>query len=523
MESDENEASDVSSCETNSTESYDVRQRSEESTAARSVETQPTVSHPSRSSLEKEAVNRRSSLHLKSEEEEQVYGLSQKSSVSSGLNFSRHFAGKRTDFVEEDDVSYDDTFDSLDSLSENEDELSKTVEKTPSGNRSDSSSGRSNSIGSQSDFSSNRSNSSANRSNSSQLLSSHKEKTSIANRSKSSSSGAEDTFNSEDEDARTFSDRPESISSGEGGIRSLSSEGEKNGLPSLGLSSDSSVWSPSDQNTTDHSVEDKFTSADGEIIYYSDFSIEALTARQYTQRSQRSQRSDILEWSQNLKNATIIPGEFVQKKIQLLKRQSLSDEIEAPSMSPVRSRRTGKDLEKVDSVDLKDFCSKKLHNLKKYHTDSGACKAMSSEATNFYRRLKDDSDVTTYGIPLSVVQRLRIDMKSKIDFHEPSACDRCREKLGELGLSEFLQSKLAITREQLTNLKLNDARNASTYGMKIIGEILSEASCLSCKPELVMQRLLEPLVVHTTSTEAVTKRAEFDTEQFGLWMKIQQR
>lgn len=155
-------------------------------------------------------------------------------------------------------------------------------------------------------------------------------------------------------------------------------------------------------------------------------------------------------------------------------------------------------------MDLKDFCSKKLQNLKNHHTDSGAYKALSSEATDFYRRLRDDSDVVTYGIPFSVIQRLRIDMKSKIDFHEPSACDRCRQKLGQLGMSEFLQSKMAIIREQLTNLKLNHARHASTYGMKVIGEILSEAACLGCKPELVIQRLLEPLAAHTISTKTIT-------------------
>jgi len=37
-----------------------------------------------------------------------------------------------------------------------------------------------------------------------------------------------------------------------------------------------------------------------------------------------------------------------------------------------------------------------------------------------------------------------------------------RQKLGQLGMSEFLQSKMAIIREQLTNLKLNHARHAST-------------------------------------------------------------
>lgn len=277
MESEEDEASYVSSRETNSTDSFGAKERSEESTAAPSVETQATVSHRS---LETDVYNRRTSLHLKSEEEERVHSLSQKSSISSALKFSRHFASNKTDFVEEDDVSYDDTFDSLDSLSEAEDELSKTVEKTSSGNRSDSSSIgnqsdshniRSNSSGSQSNLRSNRSGSSGNRSNNSQLLSSHKEKTSIASRSKSSSSGAEDTFFSEEEDARSFSDRPESISSGEGGIRSLSSAvEEENGLPSLGLSSDSSVWSPSGSvsnlNTTDHSVEDKFTRYDNILI-----------------------------------------------------------------------------------------------------------------------------------------------------------------------------------------------------------------------------------------------------------------
>jgi len=45
---------------------------------------------------------------------------------------------------------------------------------------------------------------------------------------------------------------------------------------------------------------------------------------------------------------------------------------------------------------------------------TGAYKALSSEATDFYGRLRDDSDVVTYGIPFSVIQRLRIDMKSKV-------------------------------------------------------------------------------------------------------------
>lgn len=253
MESKENEVSYVLNSKINSTEDDGTNQRSEESPAASSVETQPTVSHRSRSSLETDGFNRWPSVNLQSEE--RVYSLSQKPSISPALNFSRHFASSGTGgLVEEDDVSYADTFDSLDSLSETEDEL----ENIPTEIQFDSSGDRTNSIGSQSDSRSYQSNSSGSQSHfsgtrpSSSQLSSHKE-----NRSKSSSSGAEDTFSSEEEFSRSLSERQEFISSGEGGIRSLSpAVVEENDLPSLGLSSDSSVWSPSGSI---YSVGDKFT------------------------------------------------------------------------------------------------------------------------------------------------------------------------------------------------------------------------------------------------------------------------